>query len=211
MSRRAAAAGVAGLVVGVIGEVAAFKGDELHLAAGDLVVGWVLIGGGIAMGRHRVGLLLTGGGFAWFAGDFVPALLYLHRGPVVHALLAYPDGRIRGRVIAVVVAAAYVEGAIAPLARSAVPTVVLGAAVGVAAMRRPGRRAAGTLGGCAVAGALAFGAIGRLVGADLDEAALWVYEATLVAVTVALVVDARLAPRAAVPGWSSTSATSGSR
>src|SRR5690242_7698750 len=104
MSRRAVAAGVAGLVVGVIGEIAAFKGDALHLAAGDLVVGWVLIGGGIAMGRHRAGRLLAGGGFAWFAGDFVPALLYLHRGPVFHALLAYPDGRIRGRVVAVVVA-----------------------------------------------------------------------------------------------------------
>ena len=200
MSRGAAAAGVAGLVVGVVGEVAAFDGDELRLAAGDLVVGWVLIGGGLAIGRHRVGRMLAGGGFAWFAGDFVPALLYLHRGPVFHALLAYPDGRIRGRLITVVVAAAYVDGAIAPLARSAVPTLVLCAAVGVAAVRRPGRRAAGTLGGCAVAGALAFGAIGRLVGADLDEAALWVYEATLVAVTVALVVDARLAPRAAVTG-----------
>ena len=200
MSRRAAAAGVTGLVVGVIGEVVAFNGDELRLAAGDLVVGWALIGGGIAIGRHRMGLLLAGGGFAWFAGDFVPGLLYLHRGPVFHALLAYPDGRIRGRVIAVIVAAAYIDGAIEPLARSAVPTLVLCAAVGVAAVRRPGRRAAGMLGAGAVAGALALGAIERLAGADLDELALWVYEATLVAVTVALVLDARLAPRAAVTG-----------
>ena len=200
MSRRAAAVGVAGLVVGAIGEAAAFKGDELGLAAADLAAGLALIGGGIAMGRHRVGLLLAGGGFAWFAGDFVPALLYLHRGPVVHALLAYPDGRIRGRLIAVVVAAAYVDGAIAPVARSAVPTLVLCAAVGVAAARRPGRRPAGMMGACAVAGALAFGAIERLAGADLDEAALWVYEATLVAVTVGVVLDARLAPRTAVTG-----------
>src|SRR5919199_6848449 len=159
MSRRAVAAGVAGLVVGVIGEVAAFKGDELLLAAGDLVVGLALTGGGIAMGRHRVGLLLAGGGFAWFAGDFVPALLYLHRGPVVHALLAYPDGRIRGRLIAVVVAAAYVDGAITPVARSAVPTLVLCAAVGVAAARRPGRRPGGMVGGRAVAGAPGVGGL----------------------------------------------------
>src|SRR5919198_5616202 len=186
MSRRAAAAGVAGLVVGAIGEVAAFKGDELGLAAADLAAGLALIGGGIAMGRHRVGLLLAGGGFAWFAGDFVPALLYLHRGPVVHALLGYPDGRIRRRVIGVVVAAGYVDGAVAPLARAAVPTLVLCAAVALAAVRRPGRRATGMLGACAVAGAMAFGAIERLAGADLDEAALWVYEATLVAVTPAV-------------------------
>ena len=199
MSRRAAAVGLAGLVVGVSGEVAAFKGDELHLAAGDLVVGWVLIGGGIVMGRQRVGRLLAGGGFAWFAGDFVPALLYLHRGPVFHALLAYPDGRLRGRAVVVVVAA-YIDGAIAPLARSPVPTLALCAAVGVAAVRRPGRRTTGMLGAVAVAGALAFGAIERLAGADLDEAALWVYEATLVAVIVAVVLDARLAPRTAVTG-----------
>jgi signal transduction histidine kinase len=200
MSRRAVAAGATGLVVGVIGEVAAFDGDELHLAAGDLAVGWVLIGGGIAMGRRRVGRLLAGGGFAWFAGDFVSALLYLHRGPVFHALLAYPDGRIRGRVVAVVVGAAYVDGAIAPVARSAVPTLVLCAAVGVAAVRRPGRRPAGVVGAGAVAGALAVGAIERLAGADLDDAALWVYEATLVAAVLAAVLDARLAPRAAVTG-----------
>src|SRR5919108_6340790 len=56
------------------------------------------------------------------------------------------------------------------------------------------------MGACAVAGALAFGAIERLVGADLDEAALWAYEATLVAVTVGVVLDARLAPRTAVTG-----------
>ena len=200
MSRRTAAAGVAGLIVGVVAEVAAYRGDELHLAAGDLIVGWVLIGCGLAMGRHGVGPLLAGGGFAWFAGDFVPALLYLHRGPVFHALLADRDGRVRGRAVTLVVAAAYVDGAIAPLARSAVATLAVCAAVGVAAVRRPGRRAAGTLGACAVAGALAFAAVGQLAGADLDEAALWVYEATVVAATLALVADARLAPRAAVTG-----------
>lgn len=103
------------------------------------------------MGRHRAGRLLAGGGFAWFAGDLLPALLYLHRGPVFHALLAYPDGRIRGRLATAVVVAAYVDvivdvqdrpghGRIVPrgrLARSGLALWISRASRDPGALRRP--------------------------------------------------------------------------
>ena len=41
----------------------------------------------------RRGPLLAATGTTWFAGNFVAAGLYLHRGPLVHLLLADPDGR----------------------------------------------------------------------------------------------------------------------
>ena len=33
-------------------------------------------------------------GVTWFAGDVSSALLYAHRGPLVHLLLTYPSGRV---------------------------------------------------------------------------------------------------------------------
>ena len=44
-------------------------------------------------GGDRVAALLAATGLAWLAGSLVPAALYLHRGPLVHLLLAYPSGR----------------------------------------------------------------------------------------------------------------------
>ena len=85
-------------------------------------------------------------GVAWFAGDLSSALLYAHRGPLVHLLLTYPSGRTSSRVTLVVIAAAYVDGLIPDVARSEWITLALmGAVLLVAAWRHRavgGRRAA---------------------------------------------------------------------
>jgi hypothetical protein len=89
---RAAALVVAGLALGLGAEWAAYEpGDSWRLAA-DAVTGWTLLAcGGLAARRRAgrpVGALLAATGAAWFAGSLAPALLYLHRGPLVHLLLA---------------------------------------------------------------------------------------------------------------------------
>ena len=79
-------------------------------AAADLAAGLALIAAGAVMlvqrPRRDAGWLLTLAGVTWFAGDVWTALLYAHRGPLVHALLTYPSGRTRSPLIITVVVAA---------------------------------------------------------------------------------------------------------
>jgi signal transduction histidine kinase len=60
---------------------------------------------------------------AWFAGDLSDHALLIHRPLVLHAVLAYPDGRLPGRGARALVALAWV-GALAP-ALGAHPAVAL--------------------------------------------------------------------------------------
>src|SRR5262249_46566536 len=84
-----------------------------RLAAADLVVGLVLVGCGVAAWDRRpeswIGRLLVATGFAWFLGTFGTSgwpgfsgfgalFVTLHRGPLSHALLGYPSGRVTRRV-----------------------------------------------------------------------------------------------------------------
>jgi signal transduction histidine kinase len=94
--------------------------------AADTLAGLSLLVGGAATWRQASGRLLVLTGAAWFAGDVVPALLYAHRGPLVHVLVTYPRGGLAGGVV---VAAAYVDGLVPPLARSLSVTAALAAAV----------------------------------------------------------------------------------
>ncbi|HEV8167331.1 MAG TPA: hypothetical protein VGR74_23285, partial [Actinomycetota bacterium] len=138
-------------------------------------------------------------GFAWFAGGFAGAALFLHRGPLVHLLVGYPRGRLRSRLERMVVAAAYVDAVVYPLARQDLATIALALLLVVTALVRflgaggPERRAraAALVAASAVALALGFGAIGRVVdaGADADAAGLWAYQAVLVLVAVGLFAD----------------------
>ena len=77
-------------------------GPELPERAGDLAAGLALLGCGAAAWTRRPGAgagpLMLLSGFAWFAGDLSSALLYAHRGPLVHLLLTYPSGRTSSRV-----------------------------------------------------------------------------------------------------------------
>jgi signal transduction histidine kinase len=170
-------------------------------AAGDFVAGMALVGGGAAAWARRpssrCGPLSVLAGLAWFAGDLAEALLYAHRGPLVHLLLTYPSGRVGSRVSGVVIGAAYVDGLVPELARSEWPTIALMAAVVIVAARRHRAaggverraRAAALAGAAAVGGALALAAVARLAGAAHDEAAVWAYEVAVVLTALGLAAD----------------------
>jgi signal transduction histidine kinase len=170
-------------------------------AVGDFVAGMALVGGGAAAWAtrpsSRSGSLSVLAGLAWFAGDLAEVLVYAHRGPLVHLLLTYPSGRAQSRLPAVVIGAAYVDGLVPELARSEWPTIALMAAVVIVAVRRHGAaggverraRAAALAGAVAVGGTLALAAVARLAGADLDGAAVWVYEVAVALTALGLAAD----------------------
>jgi signal transduction histidine kinase len=168
---------------------------------GDLLCGLTLLAGGaLAWARRpgsRSGPLLVLAGTAWLAGDLSEALLYAHRGPVVHVLLGYPGGRLQSRAAVAVVAAAYVDGLVPDLARAEWPTIALAVAVVAVAARRlragggveRSARVAALAGAVAVWGVLAAAAIARLTGAAVDEAAGWAYVAVLALTAAGLAAD----------------------
>ena len=204
----------AAVALGVAAEWAAYDLGAVRDWLPDLVVGWTFLGCGlVAWSRRResrTGLLLAATGVAWFAGTFAGSLVYLHRGPLVHCVVAYPSGRLHSRIGRVAVAAGYVAALVAPLGSSEIATIALAVlVVGVAArgylsaigMARRARiravQAASAL-GLVLAGAAA----ARLAAADgaANEAILLGYEATLVALAVVLSIGLFRAPwkRAAV-------------
>jgi hypothetical protein len=107
MRRRALLLAVGGVAFGLVSEFVGFEIEEPARWIPDLVTGWVLIGCGLIAWDRRsesaTGPLLAATGFAWFLGNFavVGGLigwigrqgLYLHRGPLFHAVIAYPTGR----------------------------------------------------------------------------------------------------------------------
>ena len=111
----------AALIVGLGAEWLARSGQSLAAAVADLAVGWTLIGCGLLgwarRPQGRVGPLLALTGFAWFLGTLAEsgigfvaslgtALLFVHRGPLCHAIIGYPNGRPSGRLGMIVVVAA---------------------------------------------------------------------------------------------------------
>lgn len=198
--RQSAVALVAGgVALGVVAEWSAYLPDNPDLAAGDFAVGLAFIGGGaLALRRSTAtGALMAATGFAWFLGGLAGGLVFLHRGPLVHLLLAYPRGRLDSRFDRVVVAAAYADGVVYALGRSNLATLVLLAAVLAAALARyataggPERRAraaalAATVGIVAV---LTAAAVTRLTEAGASDALLWAYEVVLVLMAVGLCAD----------------------
>jgi signal transduction histidine kinase len=191
----------AALALGIGAEVVTYDSGELGTAIGDLAAGWALIGCGIVAWERRpnsrVGVLLAAAGIAWFLGSLSTAALYLHRGPLFHALLGYPSGRPARRSAVVVVAIVYCSAAIEPLGRSPVVTLAICALVGAQALAshvaelgpRRRARAVGTAGTLVLAFTLALGAVQRLAGWDADRAALWAYEIVVSGVALALTVD----------------------
>lgn len=144
-------------------------------------------------------------GLTWFAGSLATGLLFLHRGPLLHLLLAYPSGRPRGWPAWVVVSAGYATAVWYPLGRDNWVSVAVGVAlVGTALATRTERRArfAGVVGATAVGTVLALGAGARLAGAGIDELVLWAYELAMILVAALVFVDSRWGPwrRATVTG-----------
>src|SRR4029453_4523884 len=129
MNGRPVGVAAAGLAIAVAAEAATYLPEEPGLAAGDAVVGLAFLGLGMVAWQRRLssrsGLLMAATGFAWFAGSFAGGALVLHRGPLVHLLVGYPQGRLRSRLERLVVAAAYVDGAVYVLARLDGVTIAL--------------------------------------------------------------------------------------
>jgi signal transduction histidine kinase len=190
----------AGIAFGVWAEWSAYEHGDAAVALADLAVGCVLVVcGGAAWELRpasRVGALMSLSGLAWFLGTAFTPALYLHRGPLVHLVLSYPTGRVAG-VAAAVVAGAYVDAALTPVAEKDALTLVLsGAMIGTAAIAY--RRTTGPLRTArrrALAAALAYGivlalgAVGRVAGLDADRAVLWAYDVVIAGMVIMLFVD----------------------
>jgi signal transduction histidine kinase len=171
---------------------------------GDLVAGTaLLVGGALALDATRgrqSGLLLVACGIVWFAGTLSGTLVFLHRGPLVHLLLAYPRARPRPRLVTWVVGSAYLDGAIWPLAGNATVTIVLAAAVIATAWTRHRAatglerraRAAALAAASLVGGVLAIAAAVRLTGnASTDRGALLLYDTAIAVIAAGLAADLR--------------------
>ena len=130
----------------------------------------------------------------WFAGDLSGALVYAHRGPLVHLLLSFPGDRRPRPVARVVIVVAYIDGLVPALARADVPTVALMAAVIAVAIARfvrasgidRGATAVALAGTVAIAGSLVVAAAARLVDAGADSATLAAYQAAIVITSAGL-------------------------
>jgi signal transduction histidine kinase len=167
----------------------------------DVGVGLALVVLGAVSLRRRngrsTGLLVVSTGVAWLLGDVLTAATFLHRGPLVHLVLAYPYGRPRSRFSRAVVAAAYVVAAVYPLSRSDPLTVGLAIAVAVAAvvearrttgpLRRARHRA--LIAAVLVSAALLLGPVTRLAGVDARTTVLAAYDMLVLAAVAVLVAD----------------------
>jgi hypothetical protein len=212
MRRPVLAVGVAGLVLGVAAEDVAFGWSDPGHWIPDLLTGWTLIGCGlIAWTRRpesRTGPLLAATGVTWFFGNFVAVggaigwiagqSVYLHRGPLLHAVIAFPSGRPPSRLAAGAIVVSYGVAVVPEIWSNETASVALALLlVGVTAIgyvRSVGqdRRARGIalriavgLGVVIVAGSLA-----RLLlpGPETVTVALLAYETTLCAVAIAMTV-----------------------
>jgi signal transduction histidine kinase len=201
MSRRPFGVAAAGLAIAVAAESVTYLPEEPELAAADATVGLAFIGLGVVVWERRPsswsGLLMAVTGVAWFAGSFVGAALFVHRGPLVHLLVGYPRGRSRSRPERVVVAAAYVDGVVYPLARRDTVTIALALAVMTTVLvgywRAGGAerraRAAALVAAAAVMLVLGLGAVGRILDTGAAAAWLWAYQAVLVLTAAGLSAD----------------------
>jgi signal transduction histidine kinase len=222
-SRRSLAIGLALAAFGVYAEWAALQRAplqepvgalDLRLAAADLATGLVLAACGLTAWAYRpdnrTGLLLTATSAAWFLGTFAESglagyahfgslFVTLHRGPLFHAVLAYPDGRLRGRFDQAVAAACYATAVVASVGDDSGVTIAIALLVFTAvarhfaqasARRRLALRAA--LGGAAaLATVLVTGAVLDLRGAGetTDRAILAAYELAVCGTALWFVLD----------------------
>lgn len=138
--RRLVALGVAALLLGVAAEAVAFRWTDVSRWGPDLLVGWTAVGVGLlAVHRQpasRIGWLIVAAGVLWFIGNFTSAghpvvawlgaeALFLHRGPLIHAVLAFPHGHLGSGIDRATVVASYVA-ALAPIAHLQVSTIAVG-------------------------------------------------------------------------------------
>jgi hypothetical protein len=180
-------------------------GSEVDALAvtGDLLVGIVWIGVSVALWQveraRRMAPIAAAFAATWLAGSIEPTLVVLHRGPLMHLVLAYPSGRLDSRMARVVVAAAYLEGVLGAELDGPGWTlafaVVLAGAASLRALAATGPVRRSRLVPAAVgAGAgvvLSIGAVSQLGGGDADV--LLAYQLVLMIAGVAAAIDLRVA------------------
>jgi signal transduction histidine kinase len=156
--RRRGLVGLAGVALGLTAEWVGFGwGDPRHWIP-DLAVGWTFIGCGlIGWARRpesRTGPLMAATGFTWFVGNFAHVgvaalawlaahLVYLHRGPLVHLVLAYPSGRPASRLVRGAVAGGY-AAAVTTIWGSEAATILLAGLLLAVCVREYVRAVGGT-------------------------------------------------------------------
>ncbi|HEY7971153.1 MAG TPA: ATP-binding protein, partial [Candidatus Limnocylindrales bacterium] len=166
----------------------------------DLATGWVLIACGLVVWGRRpgsIGTLLVVTGVAWFAGTLLPAAAFLHRGPLVHVLAAYPSGSVRGVGLRLLVATAYLVSAFAVASRLDTVGLAFGGVLialalrGLSAVRRPLLRSTALSSLATLAlGLEVFGTnIARLAGNPIPGWVLYAYEICLAAVALSIVTE----------------------
>jgi signal transduction histidine kinase len=187
-----AALAMAGIVLGIAAEVVADAG--LDQAAADLATGWILLACGLwglherpAQGRWP---LVVAAGLTWYAGNFSATadLVYLHRGPLVHAVVAAT--RKRSPLATAAVAAGYADGLLVAHANGWLTIAVVVALVALAAHDPPDSRVVGAVAGLAVALGLAATTTLFTVTAAYTHTVLYAYEAGLAGAALLLVAAA---------------------
>ena len=210
MRRWTALFSVAGALLGMAAERAAFGFEDPVHWIPDLAVGWTFIGLGLAAkvrwADNNTGVLMAATGYTWFLGNFANVdndvvaylaanAIFVHRGFLVHLVLAYPTGRLQGRLDLAGTVAAYAAALTTTVWRNDVATIAF--AIVLLAIRAGSyRRAAGgarraqllSLRATAVLStALSAAAVAGLVGGTVaDAAALVTYQVTLVAIAAGL-------------------------
>ena len=203
----AAPALVAAVLAALLAWAAASEalGSDVDAVAvtGDLLVGIVWIGVSAALWQveraRPMAVLSAGFAATWLAGSIEPALVVLHRGPLMHLVLTYPSGRLDASPVRLVVAAAYLQGALGAELDGAGWTLafaaVLAGAVSVRALAVTGavRRSRLVPWGIGMGAGvvLAIGAVSGLTGGDADV--LLSYQLVLTAAGLAALADLRAA------------------
>jgi len=189
---------------------------DVRLAVLDFVTGVAVVSAGYTLlGRapgNRLGRLLVIAGAAWFLGTLAASgttayaelggiFVTLHRGPLVHALLSAPSGRLTGVVDRLVVSGVYAVSAVPSVAKTDVALAATAAVVAAASTRRtagavgPTRAATAVplLGACSLAAVLVASAAATEGGAGPfgERTVLWTYDLVIAATAVALAVDVR--------------------
>lgn len=192
----------------------AASASDVRLAVADFSVGIVLVGGGLIARLRRpeswTCLLLAAAGLCWFLGTFASSdwsgfaafgglFVTLHRGPLGHALLAYPDGRVAGFPERVAIAGLYVLSAVAVAADTTAGVLITASVIlGVAVARYlrsagPERQArlVAAVAATAFSTVLLVAASARIAhaGATVDRGVLWGYQIVVVLIAIALLFD----------------------
>ena len=115
-------------VVAAVGGEWAAGFDNLAVTVTDVLAGLAFLAVGIlAQGRSgRLATLAFVAGLAWFAGNLGGLLTWLHRPLMLHAALAYPDGRLTRRWLSAVLGLWWVSSLVTAVATNPAASIVLG-------------------------------------------------------------------------------------